>query len=321
MRFKKIMTGLIAFIAFSIALQCHNGISSKADNILLFRGNKLYGLKKTGVAARLDSLKESGIYFIRFYDTLDASEYYIIDTIPGIQALKRVNSNDKIVVYAKEIADRCHFIKGYLSETYKADTIYTFIYSKEHWLEMNYLSFEYNNNNGSMLLISYNALRDSPLSSIEILLIKIKGNGMVDTLTTITNALCANFSADGTQLLIDYILDIGVDGFPQTNIGIYDILNKSMEMPLDTEDCSNHWGQSVDSHLPIYYLKEQYSVNRRNVWKYDSINGEMQLTFYDAPNFVQSFSLERDSLICLINKYGSVGVASIKRVAYTIGDI
>ena len=57
-----------------------------------------------------------------------------------------------------------------------------------------------------------------------------------------------------------------------------------------------------------------------NVWKYDNKNGEQQLTHYIAPDFVESFYLEKDSLICFVNKYGYVKETDVRRVAYPVSD-
>jgi hypothetical protein len=133
----------------------------------------------------------------------------------------------------------------------------------------------------------------------------LKGSHRLDTLACLTDFGNPHLSGDGSEILLDTFEETR-EGYVVPGIGVYDIWTNSLTRPI-----ASRFGVAIAIRSardePLFYIRNGPS-GLGNVWCFDSLNGEQQITFLLPPEYVGKYELSEDTLWYQVMQ--SVGVSS-----------
>jgi hypothetical protein len=140
------------------------------------------------------------------------------------------------------------------------------------------------------------------------LLGRIASRNTIDTIAFIPGGNSISLSPDGTEVFLNRYHNYRpgaypIGALPIVSAAVYDLLADSLLDPLSkSTNCNSAF--RLARNLPLYYLRAD-SATGTNVWRWDALKGELQVTHFIMPQWVNGFRLTRDTVYCLVATEGS----------------
>ncbi len=286
-----VMSLVVCFVALWVVL-ASKVLSSDEIGSLDIRsipGNDDYGL----ASAHTTPDGKQFVYYLCVRGGSDTVEYTrVIDSIMSCVPIKPSDSLDLSYLACK--SDSVILLALDILKPHVRDTLLTLFFPDCSIGKINTYFFS----RREALLGLSGLLPDSTGEPWHVIIGRITSRDSMDTIAYVSGGNSVTLSSDGTEVFLNRFTKFAPNTIPTISTAVYDLVADSLLDPL-SKATNTSGAFRLARELPLYYLRAD-PVSGTNVWRWDAIRGEEQVSHFLLPQWVTRFNLTKDSVLCVV---------------------